>query len=79
MPSYCFECRSCNSEFSLIVRDYEAFDPADIGCVACEKFDTVLIAFSESEDLALISLSAKITDLEIRIKELEGTVFEFDS
>lgn len=79
MPSYCYECRKCKAEFSLIVSEHQDFDSDEVFCVACEKDDVVLLAFSMTEDLALVSLSARITDLELRIRELEGKGFELDS
>lgn len=79
MPSYCYECRDCKAEFSLIISEHQEFDAADVFCVACEKEDVILLAFSMSEDLALVSLSARITDLELRMKELEGRPLELDS
>lgn len=79
MPSYCYECRRCKTEFSLITHEGQEFEPKDVFCVACDRDDVVLLAFSVSDDLALVSLSARITDLELRIKELEGLPIELDS
>lgn len=72
MPSYCYECRKCGTEFSLIVPETQDFDCEDVECTACNDSDIVLLAFCVSDDLTLINLSARILDLERRIKELEG-------
>lgn len=72
MPSYCYECRLCGTEFSLIVPDGADFDSKHVECAACDDDDTVLLAFCVSDDLTLINLSARILDLERRIKDLEG-------
>lgn len=72
MPSYCYECRLCGTEFSLIVPETADFDSQDVECAACDDSDTVLLAYCVSDDLTLINLSAKILDLERRIRDLEG-------